>query len=234
MCGATCVSRLDRWSDWGLSPRVRGNREAFFGLVPAIGPIPACAGQPGALVAVAVFFGAYPRVCGATAPVPGFFFSYVGLSPRVRGNRGHGLFLRCSDGPIPACAGQPIKQTRHARHKRAYPRVCGATLTAACLLRSARAYPRVCGATNNLCPMKCIDVGLSPRVRGNLAGGILIFGGERPIPACAGQPYVGALWLVVSAAYPRVCGATNARRVLRLLRRGLSPRVRGNLLYLTH
>ena len=73
--------------------------------------------------------------------------------------------------------------------------------------------------------------GLSPRVRGNLAGRASDRGLDGSIPASAGEPPV----LIQSArgfwVYPRECGGTYAMPMLeaRNGNAGLSPRVRGNL-----
>ena len=80
-------------------------------------------------------------------------------------------------------------------------------------------------ATRNCAP----NVGLSPRVRGNLSGGSDVVGADGTIPACAGEPggffdsnrHVGD--------YPRVCGGTFVAAIFSQYHRGLSPRVRGNL-----
>ena len=72
--------------------------------------------------------------------------------------------------------------------------------------------------------------GLSPRVRGNLEPPLATGGGYRSIPACAGEPFgycteAGAQWV-----YPRVCGGTLMYPAAGDIDKGLSPRVRGNLI----
>ena len=52
------------------------------------------------------------------------------------------------------------------------------------------------------------------------------FGGS--IPACAGEPPIGAPRQPDSGVYPRVCGGTWRVRTLGRGFAGLSPRVRGN------
>ena len=74
-------------------------------------------------------------------------------------------------------------------------------------------------------------MGLSPRVRGNQVDRAARQNGERSIPACAGEPSLSFLSVVLAEVYPRVCGGTRRRRMVRRRRRGLSPRVRGNRLY---
>ena len=95
-----------------------------------------------------------------------------GLSPRVRGNRGGGLFHQSDAGAIPACAGEPHGQRQRSLALRGYPRVCGGTLAA----QAAPAH----------------DDGLSPRVRGNPDGAQPLVVTAGAIPACAGEPVARA------------------------------------------
>ena len=71
-------------------------------------------------------------------------------------------------------------------------------------------YPRVCG--------------------GNLEAGNRQVNFQRSIPACAGEPPAGVGRHRREKVYPRVCGGTRSRGSNRTVGRGLSPRVRGNLL----
>ena len=48
------------------------------------------------------------------------------------------------------------------------------------------------------------------------------------IPACAGEPALGDLPILLGGVYPRVCGGTVVISILLALAEGLSPRVRGN------
>ena len=214
VCGATTIPP-DPWATvLGLSPRVRGNRRSPRPSPAGSGPIPACAGQPSSHPGSRAQWGAYPRVCGATAPGRPAFSELQGLSPRVRGNRALGEARAVALGPIPACAGQPNSQ-RTVQIK-------------------AGAYPRVCGATPPVEALRLLLRGLSPRVRGNRVNTKIRPGGKRPIPACAGQPCIKRRPHESSWAYPRVCGATALKSICLAISMGLSPRVRGNLLYLTH
>ena len=86
-------------------------------------------------------------MCGATSYSNAFVMPLRGLSPRVRGNPSWASFADSARGPIPACAGQPNPALALDFFKGAYPRVCGATL-----LRFFAAL---------------LQLGLSPRVRGN-------------------------------------------------------------------
>ena len=53
------------------------------------------------------------------------------------------------------------------------------------------------------------------------------------IPACAGEPKVRLVVKNLAEVYPRVCGGTYTWYSFYLYRRGLSPRVRGNLTFAT-
>ena len=70
--------------------------------------------------------------------------------------------------------------------------------------------------------------GLSPRVRGNLQGRIIISVAARSIPACAGEPSKTAHAAIRPRVYPRVCGGTIPILWDKIVDWGLSPRVRGN------
>ena len=72
-------------------------------------------------------------------------------------------------------------------------------------------------------------MGLSPRMRGNLAAHGVQARGAGSIPAHAGEPgraRRAGSWCWV---YPRACGGTWPRTACRLVVLGLSPRMRGNL-----
>ena len=127
VCGGTTSCNLTPTPVSGLSPRVRGN--PLYEIVLRCGErsIPACAGEPSTLATSADSIWVYPRVCGGTA----FFGSLLqhahGLSPRVRGNRGHEVRIGRRRGSIPACAGEPIRRQRPRTRPWVYPRVCGGT-----------------------------------------------------------------------------------------------------------
>ena len=109
---------------------------------------------------------------------------------------------------IPACAGQPTAMR---------PSACTTTV-----------YPRVCGATHLHPHQPLAGEGLSPRVRGNHILYDVESIGVGSIPACAGQPPVESGVDGGLKVYPRVCGATPSRAIVKNLVSGLSPRVRGN------
>ena len=92
----------------------------------------------------------------------------MGLSPRVRGNRGVLEHERQGERSIPACAGEPIANRARLWYTGVYPRVCGGTVLTWIHI--------------------VVLFGLSPRVRGNQYHYHRRRGGERSIPACAGEP----------------------------------------------
>ena len=73
--------------------------------------------------------------------------------------------------------------------------------------------------------------GLSPRVRGNRGCRCLHGSPSRSIPACAGEPWSRREMDLCGPVYPRVCGGTCTHPGRVLCGRGLSPRVRGNQLF---
>ena len=189
---------------------MRGNPVGAGGLRYDAGSIPACAGEPRPLSSAGCPMWVYPRVCGGTGVLLAGAGAAIGLSPRVRGNRGGTTIRLPYKGSIPACAGEPARRRACTTTTRVYPRVCGGTVEAVAAAR--------------------LLLGLSPRVRGNprrAAGGA---GASGSIPACAGEPCPPAFLTDVAAVYPRVCGGTARTPRPSTRGEGLSPRVRGNLL----
>ena len=132
-----------------------------------------------------------------------------GLSPRLRGNRQAEHVTRASWGSIPAPAGEPAHVASSVCLPWVYPRACGGT-----------GLPRHCAAAT---------AGLSPRLRGNLQETFARPIGRRSIPAPAGEPPLRVLRIAPVTVYPRACGGTGAERHRPHRVRGLSPRLRGNL-----
>ncbi len=95
-----------------------------------------------------------------------------------------------------------------------------------------RDYPRVCGGTAIPRASYARRGGLSPRVRGNRILPPGVDARHRTIPACAGEPWRRRSQQHRRRDYPRVCGGTTSAPVKLVALRGLSPRVRGNLLRL--
>ena len=90
-------------------------------------------------------------------------------------------------------------------------------------------YPRACGGTRTESEVAIWIAGLSPRVRGNhpaVVVGRLVDGS---IPARAGEPWSPPTRARSRQVYPRACGGTGDHLGPGCVARGLSPRVRGNL-----
>ena len=153
------------------------------------GSIPARAGEPGYSNISRGVNSVYPRACGGTrygvsmalppprsiparageptAP-PFVAVSAQGLSPRVRGNLDVPGHRRLRFRSIPARAGEPQGPEALRAQPWVYPRACGGTIRfLGCISRTG---------------------GLSPRVRGNLEGWVLLLNLQGSIPARAGEP----------------------------------------------
>ena len=138
--------------------------------------------------------------------------SRTGLSPRVRGNPYKAYGCTIVPRSIPARAGEPQSMNPAALASAVYPRACGGT-------PADRRDTR---------PVE----GLSPRVRGNRWAAIRRPDCHGSIPARAGEPRSAGVTRASVAVYPRACGGTHERYTFQSRSRGLSPRVRGNLLAL--
>ena len=131
----------------------------------------------------------------------------------MRGNHSRIHVLHTVDRTIPACAGEPSQGVNRATRAKDYPRVCGGT---------------------KLTPNPArLTYGLSPRVRGNPCQAWKILCQFGTIPACAGEPGTDCMISLRTRDYPRVCGGTYVLGLLVLAVSGLSPRVRGNLSYIS-
>ncbi len=86
----------------------------------------------------------------------------------------------------------------------------------------------MCGGTHRLFSAVILEIGLSPRVRGNHDCSSSISFLHRSIPACAGEPVWVSLGDPSPEVYPRVCGGTVLMCPPGRGLGGLSPRVRGN------
>ena len=84
--GGTLELVQDRQRSAGLSPRVRGNRDALLPGCPRLRSIPACTGEPYRSYEGVRRVRVYPRVYGGTGDEEDEAQDQEGLSPRVRGN----------------------------------------------------------------------------------------------------------------------------------------------------
>ena len=208
MYGETEGAAIDGLVAMGLSPHVRGNRQAAHDRHHRVGSIPACTGKPwkgrGAPPSAAV----YPRMYGETPASANRRCAGSGLSPHVRGNRPRGDRGAGAAGSIPACTGKPTISRQSRRKRRVYPRMYGETVAGLPPLRLA--------------------VGLSPHVRGNQEQASFLDDVGGSIPACTGKPGVGRRGGNHGEVYPRMYGETVARPSAGNYAWGLSPHVRGN------
>ena len=167
-CGGTAPPTCQRRAQTGLSPRVRGNpRDKMPGAVRSRS-IPARAGEPALADRKIRQTEVYPRACGGTLRHAWHGPEFVGLSPRVRGNRLEVRARVMDVRSIPARAGEPAQRCTPALHYWVYPRACGGTATET----HHYIYPK----------------GLSPRVRGNHQCPAATGQVDGSIPARAGEP----------------------------------------------
>ena len=169
-CGGTSRSSDRTGGHHGLSPRLRGNPPLHCPDVHRIGSIPAPAGEPRGQVRYScdsrvypapageppehivevIQNQVYPRACGGTLGALFTYYPTAGLSPRLRGNRTFPSQYITLTWSIPAPAGEP--------YRLGYCIGC------------KWVYPRACGGTDTPCRAAMSFIGLSPRLRGNLAG----------------------------------------------------------------
>ena len=90
----------------------------------------------------------------------------------------------------------------------------------------------MCGGTYSILDPQGVALGLSPRVRGNHRSVRTRRQASRSIPACAGEPRRRCSGWRCRRVYPRVCGGTSPSGLTRRTICGLSPRVRGNRLFI--
>ena len=79
--------------------------------------------------------------------------------------------------------------------------------------------------------MILVSRGLSPRMRGNRNLRRFAASISGSIPAHAGQPAIDGRDAIISRVYPRACGATTPVATSKSTTSGLSPRMRGNLIF---
>ncbi len=132
-------------------------------------------------------------------------------SPRVRGNlQAKGLSCQRRRS-IPTCTGES--------------EVCQCTTPV-----GSKVYPRMYEGTDDSGTFDVYNEGLSPRVRGNQSVTTDAATQTRSIPACTGEPVVEQVVGTVGQVYPRVYGGTRLEQLGVKEYKGLSPRVRGNLM----
>ena len=244
-CGGTLTAARLIVSPRGLSPRVRGNLAAARRRERDHGSIPAGAGEPRPVLAVAHRNQVYPRGCGGTAFCRQEQGPAVGLSPRVRGNRGLCGWRSPRSRVYPRGCGGTFRIRRLAQQRTGLsPRVRGnpADLPRGHASRGSipagageprwdpgavadGGYPRGCGEPSE--DSQYLAVGSYPRGWGEPPPARAMVA-EAVIPAGAGEPADDPNHRRGRRVYPRGCGGTVRADLRRLSTRGLSPRVRGN------
>ncbi len=185
-CGGAAWARLADMKIWGLSPRMRGSRLGDPRQHPAVGSIPAHAGEPASGSCCCRRGWVYPRACGGALLTMLRLDGIEGLSPRMRGSPVVDLTAVEVFGSIPAHAGEPCRRLPASR--------------------PTRVYPRACGGAEIVQLLRIRELGLSPRMRGSLTRPIN--GRERlgSIPAHAGEPSRRIPMHWMAGVYPRACG----------------------------
>ena len=209
--GATRYTTSGTYMSSGLSPHARGNHCVPEGIASFVRSIPARAGQPPSTAPRMSTAAVYPRTRGATGAAALGRPRSKGLSPHARGN--------------------PADPCPYSQHLRSIPARAGQPHLARTAPANSTVYPRTRGATTSCTRAVVSNQGLSPHARGNRALPRACGGPERSIPARAGQPRRPDAGGGGSGVYPRTRGATTCRCTVRVLRSGLSPHARGNLLY---
>ena len=250
-CGGTPLLKRMCRGPHGLSPRLRGNRLRTSDQ-----------GRPRTV---------YPRACGGTPGPCGCLSTRIGLSPRLRGNPLATHIAVVRPRSIPAPAGEPISSGLNSVHEkglsprlrgnlalfrrlhvgvRSIPAPAGEPAVDTLVRECWAVYPRACGGTYYYTTAEGEIVGLSPRLRGNLAlrqqrvtnrtglsprlrGNPAVRAlrrrSSRSIPAPAGEPTPHPMQARTAWVYPRACGGTCLTTSTRSPSTGLSPRLRGNL-----
>ncbi len=170
----------------GLSPRARGKRGDRGLQRPAVGPIPASAGETTIQTRSVQPNWAYPRERGGNLRAGRRTHAQSGLSPRARGKPLLSDVQINGTGPIPASAGETQNRLSSCSPGRAYPRERGGNALDGDVV--------------------LIHQGLSPRARGKLRLGDVRFRLFGPIPASAGETILNRRASEISRAYPRERG----------------------------
>ena len=174
-----------------------------------LGSIPAGAGKTQSGMTHRVGHRVYPRGCGENSRIRFFPYSWMGLSPRVRGKLHSTQRSRLFSGSIPAGAGKTRSASRPADSLTVYPRGCGENPLRRVAFR--------------------LFTGLSPRVRGKRRTPARSRPWFGSIPAGAGKTYVIIPIIIAIPVYPRGCGENICACLHCFPYQGLSPRVRGKL-----
>ena len=125
VCGEKSTPFGALWATLGSPPRVRGKvheevrNKLWFGITPA------CAGKRRLLLCPKCTKRDHPRVCGEKLFYAFYHVPCPGSPPRVRGKGIAYMRLSCLVRITPACAGKRKSYSKHKKHHRDHPRVCG-------------------------------------------------------------------------------------------------------------
>ena len=206
-CGANHLPYQVFFFAYGSSPRVRGKLRSSDEGDGRTRIIPASAGQTANSARTWAGDADHPRECGANVPKRAQNPVGLGSSPRVRGKHFQTAGAKRACRIIPASAGQTSVSNSAGGWRPDHPRECGANQKQG---EDAKK-----------------SLGSSPRVRGKLFFDGGHAGGERIIPASAGQTAAMSAGLAPNADHPRECGANQVARLNSDGISGSSPRVRG-------
>ena len=207
MCGEQILLPFHPPELVGSPPRVRGTVETGTYIVTGTGITPACAGNSGDTVVVAMVNTDHPRVCGEQVYRVRVSQISIGSPPRVRGTEIHPFPAQAGPGITPACAGN-----RSARSTRAV---------------YYGDHPRVCGEQNSHSLSGLVIKGSPPRVRGTACAERSPNKAKRITPACAGNSRQIKIAMDGQGDHPRVCGEQYVISRFFGFAPGSPPRVRG-------
>ena len=191
----------------GSSPRVRGTRNPRQRIDRRARFIPARAGNANTAIQTTFYPPVHPRACGERFQDAIEHIEMNGSSPRVRGTPG-----------VRICNGE---------FRRFIPARAGNAPTSTTATTSAPVHPRACGEREERSSASHRFYGSSPRVRGTLVRSYWYEGGERFIPARAGNARGHRERSTSSLVHPRACGERTSCACTEMPAAGSSPRVRG-------
>ena len=192
---------------------MRGTLSGMMHPTRRVGIIPAYAGNTSTAMWASACSRDHPRVCGEHLSGVPRGCVVAGSSPRMRGTPTCFRVDLQSGGIIPAYAGN----------------TCGVV----CCRAYVRDHPRVCGEHMPMYSTLVFSTGSSPRMRGTPHFIVLIYLCHGIIPAYAGNTSSSCTYLPSYGDHPRVCGEHTIQAVLRGVRMGSSPRMRGTLHIIT-
>ena len=149
----------------------------------------------------------HPRVCGEKLFYAFYHVPCPGSPPRVRGKGIAYMRLSCLVRITPACAGKRKSYSKHKKHHRDHPRVCGEKA------RTLIAWEEPQGSP--------------PRVRGKESNAKTGQKARRITPACAGKRASSFHSMLTRWDHPRVCGEKQLGKNATDYTLGSPPRVRG-------